>query len=1047
MKYMVLALVGAMTAAVSCQSEDLLIPDMPETTGDYVTVEFSTRVPAMDIVQTKAVDPDGEAITKLMLFNFNERGLFISSKEVTPESVGDFSGTYSVDLPVVTDRVHIVANLHKSINESDYVGKSESEVLSTMVGSSGMMSYWARVTKGAHANIKEAFEADYQTVQLLRDHARVTVTDVNAIYSDIAFLAVNTNAFGTVAPFQDGLWEAPSMTNMFVTLPENDQKVSGDNDVVSLEKRRYQYVFETENSSDDPVSVIIRGTLNGQTKYYRVMLIDDEGNYVPVMRNFTYEVKIEGNLDYGQDSFAAALDTPASNNVWVSVSDDVKEISSSDYALAVKETSVILGADDPVFSTIHKKYTVYYSLKALKGTLTAADEPEISWLAGNTVAQHTLSSKSFTISADGRTAEGAVEVVLLNIDGGKQKLEGTLLVKKGLLERKINIITVAKQNFAPAWITTNVYGGQTGSNITMMFHIPEDCPEALFPIDVLVTVNDMDVRNASGMVLPVITSEDSRYGEDNGVGYKYVLTVNEPGDQRLYLETILEHQTSETVTVMVEAKNFNTITRTATFRDDIDSRILIHNLRSYVASTPADEYIYYHVVPQKIHAEVEFDTHLGKVVGNASQADVTLTDPNGNKTYFEYVAPNVDFSSPNVDEFLLYSRNLEHNHDKPAGTEFYFDFYKLDQSVWSATAGRVLGFYRNSNVSADAGATFHLRTTKPKSDEVVRIASNPYGQPSITTGIRGDAPKETYRADNCTGTGLYRSCVFELATFHPFHFSAQVKQGSKVVGGVETGRTAPSDEMFELDYNPGQRVSVEFDITSFKSDLQGLSDAQQMSVDPFGTEFEVYIDAPTLELDEAAVSAAGLSGKIYKDASTPGRVVYKVSKTREEERASLAQASGFATTALCEDEATLHCVTEETITVDQSRERKVIPFKTKSIVSAGDIRISSDETKVVYYSKNFNIQNIPMRGTLNYGGLPVPSGTFVPFSTEDGTRIGVVTVNENGSFELRLRAEYSFTWENTPVKFEAKIAGVEYKAQYASLKDLAAALNSPVSMN
>ena len=1047
MRYMIMALAGAMTVAVSCQSEDLLIPEVPETLSDYVTVEFNTTVPAMELVQTKAVDPDGEAITKLVLFNFNERGLFISSTEVTPEVSSDFTGRYSVELPVVTDRVHIVANLHKSIDEADMIGRSESEVLSTMVGSSGMMSYWARVTKGAHANIKEAFESDYQTVRLLRDHARITVSDVNMIYSDLAFQAVNTNAFGTVAPFQDGLWEAPSMTNMFVTLPESDMKVSGDNDVTSLDKRRYQYVFETENSSADPVSVIIRGTRNGQTKYYRVLLIDDNGEYVPVMRNFTYEVKIQGELDYGQDSFAAALDTPASNNVWVSVSSDVNEISSSSHTLAVKETSIIIGADDPVFSTIHQKYSVYYTVKALTGTLTQADEPVVSWLGGNTVAQHTIASTSFNISADGKTAEGEIEIVLLDIDEAQQKLEGTLLIKKDMLERTVKIVTVAKQNFAPAWITTNVYGGQTGSNITMMFHISEDCPEALFPIDVLVTVNDMDVRSASGMVLPVITKEDSRYGEDNGVGYKYVLTVTEPGDQRLYLETILEHQTNEMVTVTVEAKNFNTITRTATFQNDLDSRILIHNLRSYVASTPADEYIYYHMVPQKIHAEVEFATHLGRVVSNASSADLTLKDPNGNDTYFEFVAPNVDYAAPNVDEFLLYSQNLEHNHDKPAGTPFYFDFYKLDESVWSTTAGRVLGFYRNSNPSEDAGATFHLRTTKPKSDEVVRIASNPYGQPSITTGIRGEAPKENYNVDLCTGTGLYRSCIFELATFHPFHFSAQVKQGSNVVGGVETGKTAPMDEVYNLGYEPGQSISVEFDVTSFKSDLAGVQDAYLLSVDPFGTEFEVYIDAPTLELDEAAVVAAGLGGKIYKDSSKPGRVVYKVEKTREQERASLAQAGNFSAPALSKDNATLDCVSEETISVDQSRERKVIPFKTKDIVSAGEIKISSDESKVVYYTKTFNIQNVPMSGSLTYGGAPVPAGTFVPFSTEDGTRIGVVTVGEGGSFELRLRAEYSFTWGNTPVKFEAKIGGAEYKAEFASLKALADALVNPISMN
>ena len=157
---MFLAFATAMTLVISCQSEDLLVPDVPVNNSEFVKVQFSTRVPAMQILKTKAVDPDGEAITKLVMFCFNERGLFVSTVEAETTPSTDLSGTYEVELPVVTDRVHIVANFHKSLDESEMMGKSESEVLSTMVGSSGMMSYWARVTKGAHSTIKEAFEAD-----------------------------------------------------------------------------------------------------------------------------------------------------------------------------------------------------------------------------------------------------------------------------------------------------------------------------------------------------------------------------------------------------------------------------------------------------------------------------------------------------------------------------------------------------------------------------------------------------------------------------------------------------------------------------------------------------------------------------------------------------------------------------------------------------------------------------------------------------------------------------------------------------------------------
>ena len=92
MKNIILTLAAAALVAVSCQSEDLLVPDTPAVNDGYVTIEFTTSIPDMEIVHTRAVDPDGEAITKLVFFCFNERGLFISKEEADIQTAGDFNG-------------------------------------------------------------------------------------------------------------------------------------------------------------------------------------------------------------------------------------------------------------------------------------------------------------------------------------------------------------------------------------------------------------------------------------------------------------------------------------------------------------------------------------------------------------------------------------------------------------------------------------------------------------------------------------------------------------------------------------------------------------------------------------------------------------------------------------------------------------------------------------------------------------------------------------------------------------------------------------------
>ena len=603
-------------------------------------------------------------------------------------------------------------------------------------------------------------------------------------------------------------------------------------------------------------------------------------------------------------------------------------------------------------------------------------------------------------------------------------------------------MTIKKQSFVPAWITTNIYGGAAGENVTMMFHISEDFPEEMYPFDVLVSVNDLDVRNASGMVLPVILKGQEGYGEDNGIGYKYVLTITEPGVQRIYFKTILGHDTGETVSVTIEADHFETLTKTATFVQETSQRILLHNLRSYVGAMPADEVIYYYMVPQKKHARVEFTSHFGEIFRtDPGNSDATFTDALGTY-YVKYTAPNVDFATPNVDEFLLYSENLEHNHDLPGDT-YYFDFYKIDASKWSSTAGRVLGFLRNNNGVAGGGAVFHLQTTTPKADEVVRIATNPYGSPSVTTGEPGDLALTGYSSATCTGRGLYKSAVFELVTFHPFHFSAQVDVSGEVYGTpLAAGTPDLTSEVF-VKYKPGQPVNISFDVTSFMSDISGLSADEQLSVDPFGTAFEIYIDAPMLELDRSAIPARWLEPdsegvvKIEEDASVPGRVIYRVHADREVERQYFSGSE-----VLAKDNAVLDLFRQPTV-VDQSGERKTIPFRTRQdqIVSAGDILLSSQEDIAVYYPKRFRVQNASITGHLYYmkDGVktPIPAGSFVPFeSLPSYNRIGTIALGEEGLFELRLRSEYKYSWDTGVVKFQYTEGNSIYEKEYLSLSAL-----------
>jgi hypothetical protein len=258
--------------------------------------------------------------------------------------------------------------------------------------------------------------------------------------------------------------------------------------------------------------------------------------------------------------------------------------------------------------------------------------------------------------------------------------------------------------------------------------------------------------------------------------------------------------------------------------------------------------------------------------------------------------------------------------------------------------------------------------------------------------------------------------IFELATYRPFRFAARVNGLGK--DAVEQNEEEVSD--ITLTYAPNQNVDISFDVTSFMG-------SDGASVDPFGEEFEIYIDAPMLRIDESRLAEFKLNGaKLFEHPTIPGRFVYMVAASRDDERA-------FGSDGV---------ILEDGTGADQRGERKTLPFKTRIITSAGNITLSSNTDKVVYYEKSFRITNETINGTMQYndGGVlkNVPRDAFVAFArTKDGVRIGSIKVAADGKYSLNLRSEYEFSWNTEEVEFGFEDAnGVVYDLRLPSIAAL-----------
>ena len=95
-----------------------------------------------------------------------------------------------------------------------------------------------------------------------------------------------------------------------------------------------------------------------------------------------YKVNIDGELYYGQPTFAQALEAPATNNVWISVSDDIRSISDGTNTLEVENTAIVIAERD-----IPSQGSSYYISYYYNGDA----EPQVSWVGENNVALHNFS--------------------------------------------------------------------------------------------------------------------------------------------------------------------------------------------------------------------------------------------------------------------------------------------------------------------------------------------------------------------------------------------------------------------------------------------------------------------------------------------------------------------------------------------------------------------------------------------------------------------------------------------------------------------------------
>lgn len=529
-----------------------------------VSLTINTNVP--DLKVTRAVDINGEAIATLWVLAFNENGNMISRVLATQtndvQGINGGAGTFSAKVPASTRILHFLANVNMdNFSDQENIGRHENEVVAPLVSSSGNLVYWGR-REFASENELTNFAAASQTNPVLLYRNQALIQYVLPPASDDVTLVVdgwaicNQYAYGTVSPFDASAVGIEGDTPYYfdlgtydyvTTLPEAYRIKQRDDDEVataSSEPGDPRYIFENVNTEDDQVYVIMKIQKNGGGwKWYKIMIIDDEKNPYQIIRNHKYTVKITNiNEAYGVSSFEAAKTATPANNPWITISDEIPEVSNGETVLSIEgETTVIYQkAGD---------YTLSFNYN---GTV----KPKVEWLSNEGVAAEISESD---ISWDSETGAGTI-TLHVNAPAQDRISYATLQIKEtsGVLFRRIKVITAEPFDFSPTWVSSEI-PLLNNETITVLFEIPDDFPEELLPVDVKFGCDLIDAQVGEQMKVlneETIYSSMPEYNEETGTwtttevkkdwNYKYVYTATEKGLHRVNFRTILTNLTNVT---------------------------------------------------------------------------------------------------------------------------------------------------------------------------------------------------------------------------------------------------------------------------------------------------------------------------------------------------------------------------------------------------------------------------------------------------------------------------------------------------------------------
>ena len=612
--------------------------------GDKVCLSVSLDIPEipMGVSSTRALGEKPQ-LENLYLAVFDASGYLLEyiKADAEPATENEQNYTYKVAL-TPTDfptTIHFIGNAPSSVSFG-----SELEVMGSMYTEGGKEAYWQMVhlsdgIRTYAGTIDPAVKNALMGVRLIRNFAWIQLDIASSVsnFEMESYCVVNTQTQGSVAPYnsrnrefvkygENVKHETLIASGYEVFLPEGSELDKEIPDELEWYRPKdgqenAYFIYEREYPRSSPSCILMKGTYDPNpsvpgdeipSRYYKVDLRNNAGEYFPVLRNFRYRIEV-GNITHeGHSSAQMAMLGAGSSDISTSMeTEDFSNISDNIARIFVSYT------DTTLVSTDNFELRYKFIFFSADGDVVMNDNVEISLEDSDDGDVIKTYVRSASDNADGwRTITITPEELASITKKQTMVLSGSVTVddRKYRLQRKVHFSLRERMDLRMECNPDAIPMGM-GKAFDVLLKVPGGLGDAMFPLEFELEAENQSMTPDLGDDLPVKTGNSIVPEKENKTTIGFVRTLSweeyEGAENEAGFKSIPCH-----------FKTSKSESATKIYAKNKYFRLADTQLANYVPANFTDLDFNQDNVPYGIGQELDFSFSMSRL---PEQGDVTIT--------------------------------------------------------------------------------------------------------------------------------------------------------------------------------------------------------------------------------------------------------------------------------------------------------------------------------------------------------------------------------------------------------------------------------------